>query len=1389
MKRIWITALCAVLCSCFFAANAVDAAAAYTVQNGLDQTNMLESTASSSFGLWQVPQVESNDPSVEAGLSEKFPNGLWLYQVYDPSAEPCYRYGLLDRDGTVLLQPDYYSIYMLDRCRGSVGAITEREPLGNILILADESHRLRIFRCTGGAPGLLEDSYDLIGGLDWITVCNLSPEERIETLSDDGAHFYENFIPVYREDSGYGLIGFDGEPLVPCSYDRYEILSPTRIALYQTDSNGDRFCDLYDTEGNRLSRGQYTLNPFSEGLTVAELADGTIRILSPDGSPAFTLPAYYTPLSDHFSDGLLQVRATGDGKSFVAYLDTNGNQVLSLQNFEETYNVSLQQTGNFANGISYLTSRIYDNDWSAFFFTTAGDVRSLKYHPYYVVGYNGYSLVDTDGDNTCDNVMNKWGNLLFAGPYTVRLCNNAFTLENEDCHWIAITNTDTALTAYFNLDTKYCSDFVYTDTDYPNAVVYDDVQYLPVNREGKHGVLGSNAKEIVPAVYDSVFLPDGQRAHFTALRRISIGNYQSPRVTIYGIDGTLKGELDQFDQKSSYNAASSDSGFGYLYSNNDFTYTIITPTGETKIPKGDCSGLNGRRFSGGLLQAEYYDWSADPLVHTFGFLTEEGDFLPLADAENSPLPFDFYNTVIEMNYGSYTNGTVVLYYQNWSPACFLSVDKPSQNGRLQLLKSNPADGQNYISRGLDCITLEFNQEILLQDANAIQLTCDLGPMSFHASANGNKLHIYPDRRFYTGEVYTLTVDESALSAANSSSQISYFDGAEIQYKITGVSSKMLLTYHPEYLLCPDSIDFIYENATMSLEKMMDVYCGKEEFGEVISAFFYAAKNLNQLTADKLNDLFGGAGTSEQLQKSVLDLFISRACVDTAVTMDKDDYAGIKTYINFCKNWDEIKYGMKISSAVESGLFETAARESGAIDPLTDTMDSLMMEDLRTILNFCTSHKSALEKAWSANQSLTELKNKTMDDLLGEYSMTLFNYVHLNRIAIDSLLSTLSPDSELYEGLKARRDALSGNALASYLAEMLQDEAFETFVSKSADLLFELTGKSGIKAMNCMVDIANNLYQSVTGKCDVDKYIQVIMMNGHAIAVSTAAMEAQARMFRSVQSYGETTPQQRNDFKVAINAKQQAYSLLMEMAAELVSDPETLSRECLIWAEEIESNCAFPEYLELCKANAAHLAQSEVFPENAPSLLYLQDTRMESYMIPIPDTTLLDEGRPDTQLLIQSGQGPETGFSYDDIESVMFTGTTVRSGAFEGWSNLTHVLLGNVTQIGSRAFAGCAISEITIPDTVTTIAADSFADTPLSLVAGTTNVAREFASSVNADYLDLTVSPITVLHAGYDADGKILFVVSSGDPVPDCAPTREVLFILSETTFIPVAPSL
>jgi len=1387
MKRLWITVLCFLLLGGFCVANAADDTG-FSIPDSMDLTGNLGSVASPAFGLWKSPPVESEDGTFLTGLGEQFPNGLWLYQFYDPTSEPCIRYGLLDRDGTVLLQPEYYAIYMLERCRGSFGAVSQREWLGNLLILIDESYQVRIFRCTGDEPTLLEECYDSIGDADWLYASTLPPADRIEYLQSC-AEFYENFLPVYRQDQGYGLIGFDGELLVSCGYNRYDILAPTRIAMYRTNASGDLVCDLYDVNGKLVFTGPYTfISDYSEGLAAAKHNDGTVRFLSMNGSTAFTLDKLHSlPSSDNsgsFSDGLVRVELREDpiasSLRYVAYLDTNGNEVFSLKDYEDTYGVAFRNTGDFSNGTAYLS----DYDWNGYYLTTDGDVRPLKYTPYFPAGHNGYALVDTDDDNVPDNVMNKWGSLLFAGPYEVASCASA--LEREDCHWVAITNTDTDLTAYFNLDTKYRTDFVYTHK-YNAVTIYEDTQYLSVTREGKQGVLGPNAKEIVPAIFDSIFMPEEKCTYFTACRRTTRYGYTVATITLYDLQGNLLGDLDQFDQNLKNKPT--ESGFHYLYSNNHAGFVIVTSEGQILQPQADCYGRNGSQFSSGLLQAEYYDWSESSLTNIYGFLTEEGDFLPLMDSGNTSLPFDFYNTSVNMRYGSYQysaygEGSVVLYCKDWTPNCFLSVDRPSSDGQITLVESKPANGQNFLSRGLDTIKLTFNQEILLQDTGAIHLTCDLGSMSFHASAKGDTLTIYPDKAFYTGEVYTLTLEAHALSAANTDALISYFDGAEIQFKIAGVSTETLLTYHPEYLSQPEQLDLLYRNADQSLEKMMDAYRGANEGGEVISAFFYAAQNLTRMTADKLNQMVGDNGTAERLQDDLLDLFVSRALVDSAVTMDKEDYKHIQAYLNFCRGWDEVQYGMQLCDAVQSGIFAPAVQESGIIYPLADSMATLMLDDMHIILSFCASHKQELETFWNTQQDMYELRDKTMDELLGEYSLTLFNYVHMNRSAIDSLLRTLSTDSALYEGLQARRDALSGDALVEHLKELGRNELMLGLVCDAADSICKLMKKGGIGALNTFVDMAETFYQGITGKSEVDKYIQVSMMNGNARAVSTAVMEAQLNMLRAVNTQGKTTEQQRSDFKVAVNTKQQAYILLMELAAELVSQPEMLSRDCLTWAEQIATNGSFPEYLEFCKAEAAHLAASEVFPTPSATALSLLSAE---HTLSIPQTILVEDGRPETRLVVDIAQGFEAPLEPDNVTSLMLIGSrAIEQGAFDGWSNVNSLLLGDVTAIESRAFADCALESVTIPETVTFIAFDAFAGTPLRQISGTTDLARDFAQSVGAVYLDLTVSPVLVFHAGYDPAGRQLFVVPNGDTAPAVTPARETLYFLSSVDYSPVA---
>ena len=73
------------------------------------------------------------------------------------------------------------------------------------------------------------------------------------------------------------------------------------------------------------------------------------------------------------------------------------------------------------------------------------------------------------------------------------------------------------------------------------------------------------------------------------------------------------------------------------------------------------------------------------------------------------------------------------------------------------------------------------------------------------------------------------------------------------------------------------------------------------------------------------------------------------------------------------------------------------------------------------------------------------------------------------------------------------------------------------------------------------------------------------------------------------------------------------------------------------------------------------------------------------------------------------------FRVNQLSNITFPDsvTTIETGAFVGNSTLTSVTLGaNLTTIGSSAFGGCAITNITIPNSVTTIGSSAFGNNQL-----------------------------------------------------------------------------
>jgi len=232
--------------------------------------------------------------------------------------------------------------------------------------------------------------------------------------------------------------------------------------------------------------------------------------------------------------GSTNTEAPAQGDKYFAYLDSSGNELISLRDFEENYGAAPEHCGAFKDGVALLRDE-YDE---AYALLSSGEIRKLKYSPMFGnFGVGGFAIVDTDGDGCGDNLMDKWGRLLYAGDYAVRCCCSA--LSHEDCQWVAVTERASDLTSYFNLKTRCRTGFLYTDSDSRVAADYAGRAYLPVIRDGGLGVLGEDAKEAVPAVYETVIRPEGRRAYFSARRTVAPYGYSVPRVSLYDLDGNL----------------------------------------------------------------------------------------------------------------------------------------------------------------------------------------------------------------------------------------------------------------------------------------------------------------------------------------------------------------------------------------------------------------------------------------------------------------------------------------------------------------------------------------------------------------------------------------------------------------------------------------------------------------------------------------------------------------------------------------------------------------------------------------------------------------------------------------------------------------------------------
>ena len=1195
MKKLnFLKTLCffCVIVSCLLQPSTAKAATEgeYQVPGGEDISYMLNNP---NFSLYTLPEGFSSSNIADDIL----PGGIFLYSHSGFTGESDL-YGLMGPGGKILLQPLYTRIKSLN-----IRYLFEEETeevntsFPNLLILVDENDRYSLFDCR--TKEIICDSYDMIG------------IDETSGYSQQGKYnLFEYFIPVYNEGEGYGMLNLEGELIIPCEYGGYDLKHPRRMAMHVLDETDRTLQEhLYSETGNLLNSSCSSINMYCNGMAAASKPapfDSEMHVdgyLDFYGNWAFTLDENYSsetwgtvPLPSggsasgptdyaYSKEGLVQISYYDEVRdaSYPVFMNNRGEVVISLA---WVYDALLRDlswpyegkmgVSDFHDGMALITVDITRNittyDHSVQYILYSDGRTKLLTSGAYYVEENGCILAkESKSAVGYINVFGKWGfNVLPDGNYSVDFC-----CMSDDCQWIEIIDNTTGFCAYLSLAEWRMTDFLYLSSS-GSCHNYLGEEYLSVKRDGKAGVLGSNAKELVPCEYKSVVCPVDFSAYF---RAASEPYYY---YTLYSLDGDLISKHDQFSNFYSHDYRYGAVGCAHATDRSLWKPAIVDNTGNITIAYGEGSYTVQSQFTSDLAYATHSYSNGDEWVSESGFLNADGTFMNLSYTGH-----EFCNN---FNIGSYPElpyGVCILKhehldsaddlphyeyyllrYNNYTFTDWYDTSTSTSSSPFVVVESiTPANGAVGIDENTKYIEIKFNQEILLQEDASIRISCPLNTPDYYLTCSGDTLRINFYEPLEIGEKYTIELDPLAVMSAYS--RVSYFEGFTSSFKVFGLSTEELLTKYPEYLVTPNDIALKIDNALCAVNNAMDRYAGENDISAYIASLFYSTQNYHKIISYEIMGAFGGGGFDDTLREDILQTFISQTCLE-----NEHKYTQMNQLT-----------GSELHNFIY--MFNVKGTQEELVDQLRDFVDDANFDISDQELDALAE---GLKKLAYEPDFLKLYLDITGDfsDVAGEFAASFLTYYYLNRDAAETLMRYLPETSELYCGLNAHVDAMTKGDAFTFIMNKLLDDSFSSFMKIGMKELgkydAEIWGTTAaLKSVNLCTDVAYIMYTAVSPRADITEYIKTIMFSSYVFALDAAVNDVLLEMMRSAQKDGTTTAQQREDFNALYCAHQAAWMMLLDQASALFKEEGNyFYTECMDAKAILAAECNYTSFIKACK---------------------------------------------------------------------------------------------------------------------------------------------------------------------------------------------------------------
>ncbi|MBR6561834.1 MAG: leucine-rich repeat protein, partial [Oscillospiraceae bacterium] len=962
-------------------------------------------------------------------------------------------------------------------------------------------------------------------------------------------------------------------------------------------------------------------------------------------------------------------------------------------------------------------------------------------HSYEAFHFNS-ALVDAAYGDAGSNLLSRWGYLLMDDRYS-----SVRYLGGNNARWAMLQERETGLYAFLSLPQAKLTQALYEACSSSDLTLCNGNACLKVTRSGKVGVLDPEGREMIPCSYDSIVMAGERQQYFLA-------RYYEPetgafRCSVFAPDGSALSSPGQFEA----DVETSPSGVSLAYGFQDGQAYLIAPDGRIFAIPAEYMPIEGAvgafyLSDDGLVSAEriVYRQEADFVweIVEQGYLDSDGAFYPLAQDlrqinVGSPIHFTHGTSQTVSRYDADTGryADVIFRNRNYRFTDWVQLPPPpTGTAELSVVSLSPGADSKENSRYTEQVEITFNQEIVLMDRTLVQVTSSLGTPGCYAVQDGNRLIIRFTELLNEGETYTVSVAPAAVIGKDAA--LSVFEGYSYSFKVAGISAEELLTYYPQYLELPEEMQVRFEAASDAVSNAMETYDGENGLGAYFASLFYATKHYNDVLAGHFSD----HGISEQMQEDVLQMFIAKVCLDNTTNT-----ASAK------QSADALQVFLKLLDPTQS--------QELMVDRMRDYAAAAGYDFTPQELNSIAIAVKGLVELEEFNDYLDAFTDvsSTFNDVFAEYTASLMTYLYLDRSTAESLLNNLSPASELYRGLKAHVDAVSGEKLRDYIWENTRSDAVTGICKAGIQALQKSVGGVPVKVMNFGLAIARSMYTAFAAQADAEQYIKTIMFSGYVFSLNEAHLNIRLEMMRTCMDSGATTPAQRREFEDIYRAKQAAWVVLLEESSKLFQDPGHFNaRECKNFAAVIRKDCLYEEYIRACKdavPNSVHRQRLERYTEGERTVVtgYQQAAEtmraaqlaseyalgaVSSVHVPAPVTVLSVPGVLDGSAVEAIAPGAFAGLG--GVRSVSVEGcaegTTIGAGAFRNCVNLEHVSLGSVSSVGAEAFSGCALRQIVIPQTVTEIGENAFLG--VSFVYGSGEIAKAHAASICAEYVDITL---------------------------------------------------